>query len=279
MKPSVITVEELAERLDQGSNPSNLLIAQVTSPDVYAAGHVPGAVHVAPGDLVSGIPPATGQLPDRGALTALFRRIGYTHGAEVITLDDEGGGWAGRLAWTLDIVGNRNWRYLDGGLNAWAAAGLLVDRGPVRVSPSDVEVSIDTGPIAEADDLLGRLGDEDLVIWDCRSAAEFAGRRRTALRPGHIPGAVNLDWLDLMDDERDLRLVEDLEALLADYGVVRERDVITHCQTHHRSGLTYMAARLLDFPRIRAYHGSWSEWGNRPDTPVQTGSGTTARTG
>ena len=279
MKPSVITVEELAERHGDGSNPSNLLIAQVTSPDVYAAGHVPGAVHVAPADLVSGVLPATGQLPDRDALTALFRRIGYTHGAEVVTLDDEGGGWAGRLAWTLDIIGNRNWRYLDGGLNAWTAAGLPVEGGAGRIPPSDVEVSIDTGPIAEADDLLGRLGDEDLVIWDCRSAAEFAGYRRAALRAGHIPGAVNLDWLDLMDGERNLRLVENLEALLAESGVVRERDVITHCQTHHRSGLTYMAARLLGFPRIRAYHGSWSEWGNRPDTPVATGPEAKAPTG
>jgi len=279
MKPSVITVEELAERLDHGATPSNLLVAQVTSPDVYAFGHVPGAVHVAPADLVSGIPPATGQLPNRDALTALFRRIGYTHDTEVVTLDNEGGGWAGRLAWTLDIIGNRDWRYLDGGLNAWTAAGLPVDRGPGRMPPSDVEVSIDTGPIAEADDLLGRLGDEDLVIWDCRSAAEFAGYRRAALRAGHIPGAVNLDWLDLMDDERNLRLVENLEALLAESGVVPERDVITHCQTHHRSGLTYMAARLLGFPRIRAYHGSWSEWGNRPDTPVATGPEAKASSG
>ena len=271
MKPSVITAAELAERLDAAAGDPNLLVAQVTSPACYAAGHVPGAVHVAPADLVCGIPPATGRLPDGEALTALFQRIGYRHGIEVVTLDDEGGGWAGRLAWTLDIIGNRNWRYLDGGLNAWAAAGLPLDRLPVHTPPSDVDITIDTGPIAEAEDILDHLEDPDLVIWDCRSAAEFAGRRRAALRVGHIPGAVNLDWLDLMDDARNLCLVEKLEALLGQHGIVAERDVITHCQTHHRSGLTYMAARLLGFPRIRAYHGSWSEWGNRMDTPVQTG--------
>ena len=271
MKPSVITAVELAARLNDASGSPNLLVAQVTSPDVYASGHVPGSVHVAPADLVCGIPPATGRLPDIDSLTALFRRIGYTHGAEVVTLDDEGGGWAGRLAWTLDIIGNRNWRYLDGGLNAWAAAGLPIDRQPVRVAPSNVDITVDRAPIAEADDILDRLEDDDLVIWDCRSAAEFAGYRRAALRAGHVPGAVNVDWLDLMDPARNLCLVEDLETLLGEHGIVAERDVITHCQTHHRSGLTYMAARLLGFPRIRAYHGSWSEWGNRPDTPVHTG--------
>ena len=272
MNPSVISALELAQRLNDTADAPNLLIAQVTSADVYAHGHVPGAVHVAPADLVSGIPPATGRLPDGDALTALFRRIGYVHGTEVVTLDDEGGGWAGRLAWTLDIIGSTNWRYLDGGLNAWTAAGLTLDREPVTVTASDVDVALDPGPIAEADDILGRLEDEDLVIWDCRSAAEFAGHRRAAIRAGHIPGAVNLDWLEVMDGDRNLCLVEDLEALLAENGIVRDRDVITHCQTHHRSGLTYMAARLLGFPRIRAYHGSWSEWGNRLDTPVQTGA-------
>ena len=271
MKPSVITAAELAECLNDASGSPKWLVVQVTSPGVYASGHVPGSVHVAPADLVSGIPPATGRLPDSDSLTALFRRIGYTHGTEVVTLDDEGGGWAGRLAWTLDIIGNRNWRYLDGGLNAWAAAGLPIDRQPVRVAPSNVEITIDTAPIAEAEDILDRLEDDDLVIWDCRSAAEFAGYRRAALRAGHVPGAVNVDWLDLMDPARNLCLVEDLETLLSEHGIVSERDVITHCQTHHRSGLTYMAARLLGFPRIRAYHGSWSEWGNRRDTPVHTG--------
>ena len=273
--PSVITVTELADRLwrPRMSGEARPLVVQVTSPAVYEAAHVPGAVHVAPADLVCGIPPASGRLPTPEALTAVFRRIGYEHGREVVVMDDEGGGWAGRLAWTLDIVGNDNWRYLDGGLQAWIAAEEPVKRGPTEVTPSTVEICIDATPIAEAEDILDRIGDEELVIWDCRSAAEFTGQRRQAQRAGHIPGAVNLDWLELMDPARDLRLVESLGTLLAGHGIEPQRDVITHCQTHHRSGLTYMAARLLGFPRIRAYHGSWSEWGNRRDTPVETGPG------
>jgi len=268
--PSVITAAELADSLAslEGSDRTPPLIVQVTTAEAYHAGHVPDAVHVEPNDLVSGIPPASGRLPSLEDLTGVFRRIGYTHDREVVTLDDEGGGWAGRLAWTLDIIGNPNWRYLDGGLRAWYAAGLPLTRTPTPVNPSSVEIAIDTGPVAEADDILTRLEDPDVVIWDCRSAAEFHGRRRAAKRAGHIPGAVNLDWLDLMDLDRNLCLKENARGLLAEHGIVSERDVITHCQTHHRSGLTYMVARLLGFPRIRAYHGSWSEWGNRTDTPV-----------
>lgn len=261
-KPSLISADELAEL-----TPAPLLV-QVTSREAHAAGHPPGAMLVTPEELVSGIPPVTGALPSVERLTALFRRIGLAPEREVVLFDDEGGGWAGRLAWTLDVVGHPRWRYLDGGLRAWRAAGLPLTTAPASNAPSNVDIAIDPAPMAEAEELLARLGDADLLVWDSRSAEEYAGRRVAARRSGHIPGAINLDWLELMDVKRDLRLIERLPERLAARGIVPERDVVVHCQTHHRSGLAYMAARLCGFPRIRAYPGSWAEWGNRDDTPI-----------
>lgn len=266
MCASLVSATELAARL------RDAFVVQVTSRQVFAAAHVPGAVHVEPRDLVRGDLPAPGRLPPVERLTTVFRRIGYSPDRDVVVLDDEGGGWAGRLAWTLDVIGHRHWRYLDGGLHAWHGAGLPAETGPAAVEPSAVDIRIHPAPIAEAEDILARLDDPTLLIWDCRSAEEYRGEKAAAARAGHIPGAVNVDWLELMDRSRHLRLATNLAELLAKRGIDAERDVVTHCQTHHRSGLSYMVARLLGFPHIRAYHGSWSEWGNRTDTPVAVGA-------
>jgi thiosulfate/3-mercaptopyruvate sulfurtransferase len=263
----ILEPAELAAQLTEAPAP---LLIHVATAEAYAAGHIDGAVHVAPGELVSGIKPATGTLPGAPRLQQLFERIGYRPDARIVAYDDEGGGWAGRFIWTLDVVGHPNWWYLNGGIHAWAGAGLPLQRAPTAPSPTRVSIAINRGPIAETQDILDHLGDAAVTIWDCRSREEFDGRRVAAARGGHIPGAVHLDWLDLMDPARDLRLRADIEALLRAHGIRHDNEIIVHCQTHHRSGLAYLVARALGFPNVRGYHGSWSEWGNRADTPIET---------
>jgi len=267
----LITAQALAERLRTPEAVDDLLLIQVTSPEVFASAHLPGAELVTPAELISGQPPATGRMAPLERLIETFERVGLTPSTTVVTYDDEGGGWAGRLAWTLDVIGHDDWLYLDGGLHAWAAGGGALSRDAAHRQSAPQDISVDRTHIAETEDILQQLAVDDgaLRIWDCRSKEEYVGQKVVAARGGHIPGAVNLDWLDLMDQQRNLCLIPDLEEQLAARGITPDRDIITHCQTHHRSGLTYMVLRLLGFPRVRAYHGSWSEWGNREDTPVE----------
>lgn len=258
----------------EGLPPQQTLLVDVGSAERYAEAHIPGAVLVTPGELMDGRPPATGRLPDVARLNTLFSRLGLQDDLKVVAYDDEGGGWAGRLLWTLEVVGHTNWAYLDGGIHAWQASGRPLESKPNEVAPTKVNVEVNAGLIADADDIMRRLADADtdLLVWDARSAAEYRGERQAAARSGHIPGAVNLDWLDLMDRERGLRLRQDLAECLAARGITPDKQIVTHCQTHHRSGLTWLAARLLGFPKLKAYPGSWSEWGNRSDTPITAGA-------
>ena len=250
-------------------------LIHVTDPDSFERYHLPGALLVEPRELVGGRPPASGRLPALARLEALFARLGHSNDLDYVLYDDEGGGWAGRFAWTLDVIGQQRWQYLDGGIHAWAAAGGSLESGacdypdsPAGSTIGKVSLTLDHAPIAEIDDVLRAIDDPGQIIWDVRSREEFLGLRSAAARAGHIPGAKHLDWMMLKDPDRQQRLVDNLTQLLADHGIDPSKRIITHCQTHHRSGLSYLIGRVLDFTEIRAYHGSWSEWGNRDDTPV-----------
>ena len=273
MLPLVIEPQELSAAIaaagDADTGSSKLVLVDLCRAEIYAAHHIPGAIHIEPADIISGRQPAVGRLPDVVQLEDLFSRIGYHPDQHIVVYDDEGGGWAGRFIWTLDVIGHQQYSYLNGGLVAWAAEGLpTTDQVPV-VHPTDCSLELDMSVVAEKEDVLASIGNDSIRIWDARSPEEYAGIRAAAARAGHVPGAINLDWLELMDRHNHLRLNTHLEALLADRGLLDADQIITHCQTHHRSGLSYLVGKLLGL-NIRAYHGSWSEWGNDPDTPIET---------
>jgi thiosulfate/3-mercaptopyruvate sulfurtransferase len=258
------------DALDAALGDANLLIVDLCQPQTWQQMHVPGAVHVNPGELVSGIAPATGKLPELQQLERLFARIGYAPERHIVAYDDEGGGWAGRFLWTLDVIGHTRYSYLNGGLHAWYKEGHPVTSEVAKVTPSVVNLTLHQEPIAEIDTVMAALGNPAIRIWDARSREEYLGLRSGSARAGHIPGAVNLDWLELMDREHNLRLLpaDVLRRKLAAIGIAPQHHIITHCQTHHRSGLTYLAAKVLGMS-AQGYHGSWGEWGNLPDTPIE----------
>ncbi len=267
--PLLIEPEQLAAVLDD----TNLIVIDLACKEqTYLLDHVPGAVYLPGRALFAGEPPAVGKLPEHKQLERLISYLGVTEDSHVVAYDDEGGGWAGRMLWTLDIIGHRRYSYLNGGIHAWIAAGLDTETTPRMPFSKPLRCSVDEQPRATRDYLLENLDSGRLVIWDARSPGEFSGEKNNAARAGHIPGAVNYEWTRGMAQDRQLR-IRDLETIrreLAELGITGDKEIVTHCHTHHRSGFTYLLGKLLGFPNIRAYDGSWSEWGNDPDTPIET---------
>ncbi|WP_191489807.1 rhodanese-like domain-containing protein [Pseudomonas sp. FEN] len=263
--PLVIEPGDLLPRLDT----PELILVDLTSSARYATGHIPGARFVDPKRTQLGLPPAPGLMPAKELLEALFGELGHNPNAVYVVYDDEGGGWAGRFIWLLDVIGHSRYHYLDGGLHAWLGEGLPVTIDTPAAVGGPVALTLHDEPTATRAYLQSRLGAADLAIWDARGPLEYSGEKVLAAKGGHIPGAVNFEWTAGMDPERQLRIRRDMPQILAKLGITPDKEVITHCQTHHRSGFTYLVAKALGYPRVKGYAGSWGEWGNHPDTPVE----------
>ncbi|MCF7981688.1 MAG: sulfurtransferase [Pseudomonadales bacterium] len=259
------------ETLQAHLNDNHLLVVDLGKEADYLQAHIPGAVFLPFQALLAGTPPTPGKLPDIEQLNKTFGYLGLTPETHVIAYDDEGGGWAGRLIWTLDVIGHQRYSYLNGGIHAWKASGLATEVGHNQPHSCRAKVNIDPSPMADMKYIQERLGAKDFIVWDARGPLEYSGEKSGSARAGHIPGAANYEWTEAMDKSRALR-IRDLDTLrveLMRLGITTDKEIITHCQTHHRSGFTYLLGKALGFPRIKAYPGSWAEWGNDPNTPIE----------
>ena len=259
------------EDLEQSASYDNVVIVDLSKPATYLKLHVPGAVHLDYAPIVAANKPVMGLVPDDATLTSVFSGIGIDDDTHVIAYDDEGGGKAARLLWTLAVAGHDQASLLNGGLHAWANEGHKYDAEPVTSTPRHFTVRRTDTVTADSHYINSHLDDKAYALLDVRSPAEYSGAKKFAERAGHIPGAVNSEWTLAMDQSRNLRLKPDDE-LLGMYdalGITPAKEVITYCQTHHRSAHTWLVLKHLGFDKVKGYPGSWSDWGNNPELPVE----------
>lgn len=266
--PLIVDPEVIVQRL----NDDRIVVVDVGKQALYAQAHIEGARFLDYGYLVASSGKTHGLLPDREHLQKLFSSLGIDENTHVVACDDEGGGKAARLIWTLHCAGHDKASLLNGSLHTWLNEGFPHTPEVAEFSPREFSYRENPAPLISGDEILRDIDDSQLQLLDARSQPEYNGEQRFSMRAGHIPGAIHHEWTQSLDQQRNLRLIDDAQLLkhLETLGFDKEKTIGCYCQTHHRSSLSYVVLKHLGFTHVKGYPGSWSDWGNRTDYPVET---------
>ncbi|WP_284012857.1 sulfurtransferase [Halobaculum litoreum] len=253
MSDTFVSAAWLAERLD---DPDVRVVDVRDGWEYDGIGHLPGAVSV-PFDEFRSSAGDEGMLPGAERWSELLSAAGVDADDDLVAYDDEHGVFAARFLVTAELYGHdpARLRVLDGDYSAWSrehpTEREAPDPAPTAYEPREPRRS----PLVDFAGVEARL-DGDTVIVDTRDPDEYAA--------GHLPGAVNLDWLELVDaDTRGLKPREELTAILADHGITPDREVLLYCNTARRISHTYLVLRHLGYGDVLFYEGSLTEWERR----------------
>jgi thiosulfate/3-mercaptopyruvate sulfurtransferase len=262
----LITAQDLDVAL---RSPTPPLVIDVRPAEQFARGQIPGAVHL---DLWGVSLIDTDPAPLRAFLWMIhhqFAQRGVQVERPVVLCDEHSGLRAARAFWFLECFRHPDVRVLDGGFAGWLRAGGDVDHDPVAPVASTWIEAEDLSRLATWRDVLAGMGDPATVILDTRTDGEYMGTVVRATRGGAVPGAIHIEWTHNLDADGLFKSAADLRLMYEAAGLAPDRRVLTYCQGGYRAAHSYLALRLLGYPDVRTYLGSWKEWGDRDDLPIE----------
>ena len=276
-KPVLVTTDWLAEHL----NDDSVVVAELDeNPDLYDEGHIAGAVKLHWRDDLQD--PVERDLVDKPTFERLLSERGIANDTTLVLYGDKNNWFAAYAYWYLKIYGHGDVRILDGGRQKWADEAREFTTETPQPQQADYKANErDESIRTYRDSVRAQIGEQSKALVDVRSPQEYSGdliappgyEQEGAQRAGHIPTAASIPWATAVRDDGTFKSADELRELYEGKGVTPEKEVTAYCRIGERSAHTWFVLReLLGYETVKNYDGSWTEWGNLVDVPIEKGS-------
>jgi thiosulfate/3-mercaptopyruvate sulfurtransferase len=245
---------------------ADLILVDTRAAGDFHAGHLSGARHFDPFPFHYTDTSERGIAEFGAQLQWIFSALGITGRETVVFYENQSGMRAARGQWALEYAGHPKARMLDGGLKA---AGEKLTTQVEKFAPSDFQIKPRPEILATHAYIRERIGRGETQIFDVRTDAEYFSERVRAKHGGAIPGACHQDWVAAIAADGTVKSPADLRAQFEALGLDPAAEIIPYCQGGYRAAHAYLALKIAGYPNVRNYLGSWAEWGNRDDLPIE----------
>ena len=239
--------------------------------EAFGEGHLPGASFLSMSRLSNPDDPIHGQIATAAQVSAVISGGGVSRDQTVVLYDRQNNLAAARAYWVLKYYQHPDVRIYNGGAPRWTADGRALSTEATEYEPSNYQAGLADPEIRTTwQYVVDHTDDPTTLFCDTRSPDEHLGLDVRAERGGHIPGSINVEWTAAVNSNGTFKSVGELTALYVGAGFTSDRQIITYCQSGVRGAHTwFVLSELLGYPSVRNYDGSWGEYGNNPESPIE----------